>query len=191
MTEKEIPDGMRVEYGTPIYRYRGYDIRFNENSDEWSCHTLNVSHAQLSVVKDMVGKIDAKARKLDGIPVLVLDTHSAPTVVPAQAQLLDADQKGVWVNLMTMSGPGYNRRAVEKREKKDRSSLIEDTPENRATVEALAVRYKAAYAELSAIRAEGAAIPRWKPPVPQEVEALPEEQSQKVAARPIRARTRR
>lgn len=188
--EDEIKDGMRMDYGTTVYHYRGYDIRFNENSDLWGCHALNVEHAQLSVVKEMIGKIDAKARKLDGIPVLILEQHSSVSMTPAYAQLLDADQKGVWVTFMAQSGHGYHRRAVEKREKKSLASILADTPENREAIAALVERQKAHYAEGTAIRKAAEAMERWTPPKPQEVEAMPEEASVKLAARPIRTRTR-
>lgn len=74
----EIRDGFRQEHGTPIYRHRGYDIRFNENSEMWSVHMLNIEAAQLSVAKEMVNKLDLVARKLDDyVPCIIVTEYGS------------------------------------------------------------------------------------------------------------------
>jgi hypothetical protein len=189
----EIKDGMRMKHGSAIYRHRGHDIRYNENNEVWSCHALNVEHVQLSRVKEMINKIDKQARELgeDGVRVLIVHDYGSVEMKEAYAYAIDANREDVWV---TTTKEHYARHGgksiVDTRKKAKIDTLVLDTPETRAAIQA----YLDAEKEVQRVARERReylkTLPRLTMPELKPVEALSEDDSQKLAARPVRKRTR-
>lgn len=190
MSKDEIKDGMRMDYGTPIYRHRGYDIRFNENSEMWSVSSLNIEATQLSIAKEMVNKLDKEARTLEEhVPCIIVHDYGSTGPRNCMVTMIDADKKGAWVVALADEFVRGQRNKVEKREKVTLENLVLDTPEARAAIDA----FTAAEAEATRIARERReflkSLPRMTMPELKPVEALTEAQSQKVAARPARKRS--
>lgn len=57
---------------TPKIEYRGYDIWFNENMDEWSVHGLNYSNKSLKLCRDHIDRLYLKMRKENSVQVYAL-----------------------------------------------------------------------------------------------------------------------
>lgn len=108
--------------------------------------------------------------------------------------MIDADHKGAWVLVMEDEIQRNGRRTgnkVQKREKVKLENLVLETPEARAAVDAWEAAEKEANRITRERRAALMALPRMTMPELRPVEALTEEASQKLAAKPIRTRSRR
>lgn len=126
--------------------YRGYAIRFGENSETWRCWSLDVEAEKLSTVKAKIDRLIAAARKLENpVPVIYVDWHQVvkPVKVIAFAQPRK-DRHGVvgepteaWCMVpdreryFDHEAKETRYRDVEKREKLKLEMLYVDTPENR------------------------------------------------------------
>jgi hypothetical protein len=53
--------------------YRGYEIRFSENSDEWGCYAIGFHHEKLSKVKAKIDAMHLKLRKGAAVDCFVLE----------------------------------------------------------------------------------------------------------------------
>lgn len=55
--------------------YRGHDIEYSENTDEWFCQSIGYRHALLSKVKDRVNKVYLNLRKNSAVQVQCVDCN--------------------------------------------------------------------------------------------------------------------
>lgn len=177
---EEIKDGMRLEYGSPVYRHRGYDIHFRDNSETWSCHRLNLEHEKLSVVKEKINTLDKKARDLgEGIPVITVSEYGTVGMQEAKAISIDVNREDVWVLTMVPDyGSGRFNRAVkivEARRKEKLKELILDTPEARSAIQAWLDAEKEALRVAREMRAFLKGLPRLTIPEIASLEQLAEE----------------
>lgn len=53
--------------------YRGYEIRYAENADEWNCFAIGFSHEKLSKVKAKIDALHLKLRKSAAVDCFVLE----------------------------------------------------------------------------------------------------------------------
>lgn len=137
--------------------YRGSTIRFNENSDEWSCLDHNASNPSLAKVKAKIDRILAAERKIKGgIPAIHISTSGA-----VDASILSRAEDGylgrpqVWARRSVFGGKA-------SRHKDALGDLVHDTPENRATLAQAAEIQKEAAAIAKKARELIASIPRVK-----------------------------
>lgn len=66
--------------------YRGYTIRYNENSDEWNCYEARVSNVSLAKVKAKIDRLHLKMRKAAAFDCLYLGApHGKPDLRDARA----------------------------------------------------------------------------------------------------------
>ncbi len=112
--------------------HNGWEIRYSENEDVWRCWAADVEHAKLSVVKQKLNAISAHDRRIDAVPVFIIDLWG--TVTEATATLLTDDGRGVWTTRMRTVKRFDGHRTTKEREKRPLDSVILDTPENRALI---------------------------------------------------------
>lgn len=120
--------------------HNGHTIRWNEGKDTWECYALKVEHPKLTVVKTKINQIDAETRRVNNVEVIALEGYMNLGVKRVTVTLID-DEKHVW----TVEKRG-NQGA--SRSKEPITSLIEDTPANRALI----LRAKELDAEADAAR---------------------------------------
>lgn len=53
--------------------YRGYEIRFSEDADEWTCSDCNIGHQSLQKVKAGIDKLHMKMRKESAVECYEID----------------------------------------------------------------------------------------------------------------------
>lgn len=146
----------------PEFEYLGHTVRYNDNSDTWSCHSLRIEHSSIAMVKQKILEVDKSARDLDGVPVI--QVHSYGSLIgrglytPLVATTIDADdEQNVWVMHTVDNGRG---RKVGARSKVSVRDLVADTPENRAELEAVDAERKRLQAEQKALEARLGNVPR-------------------------------
>ncbi|AEI71145.1 hypothetical protein [EBPR siphovirus 5] len=130
----------------------GYEIRFYERDDSWSCLALGLSDRSLKGLKAKINKVTAQARRLDAVELIEIGHYLGARHVIGT--LLDDGDTKVWV-----SAPGRGN-SPPTREKCALSGLALNTPENGAKLaeaKKLSDQAEALTKEAQAIRA---AIPR-------------------------------
>lgn len=63
--------------------YRGYDISYSENQDEWNCYDIGFSHEKLSRVKAKIDDMHRKLRKANAFHCLDISSHREASVTEA------------------------------------------------------------------------------------------------------------
>lgn len=105
--------------------YRGSTIRFNENSDEWSCLDHNARNPSLAKLKDKISRVVSTSRKVEGgvkAVRLAYGERGIETEILARAEKTRFNGgEQVWVR--EKDGAKFRRSKVALAE-------IHDTPEN-------------------------------------------------------------
>ena len=137
--------------------YRGCTIRFNENSDEWSCLEHNASNPVLAKVKAKIDRILAAERKAKGgMAAIHISTQGAvDATIMARAEDGYLGRPQVWARRVKYGGK-------VARHKDALGDLVHDTPENRAILVQAAEIHKEAAAIAKKARDLIASIPRVK-----------------------------
>lgn len=125
-----------------------HKVIYREQTDTWECRPLDLSAKTLSALRTKINKVDADARRIDNIPVLILSYGGR--VTQGVATLIDGDE--AWVN--EKDGNGYSRR------KHKLNTLIIDGPAMRAAISDARALTKAADEAGERSRAAWAAIKR-------------------------------
>lgn len=139
--------------------YRGHTIRYNDNSDEWSCSDLGFrsSHQSLKKVKERIDKMYLDLRKAAALPCYEISTYGDPSKTEAKiteyiGARFERDYKSNERKLK-----GYKVAVVAKRRNNDKASRAEADLESLMpdTPEALAVfaEVEAAYEKVKAAKA--------------------------------------
>lgn len=119
--------------------YRGYEIRYSENRDIWVCHKLEMEAATLTQLKNKMGRYLAKvAKTAEAIPAFVCDYGSAFRecfIISVASSLNYKKEPEVWTFTEREEMWRGATRIVRDRKKYDASSVIVDSPENRALIE--------------------------------------------------------
>lgn len=138
--------------------YRGSTIRFNENSDEWSCLDHNASNPSLAKVKAKIDRILAAERKAKGgvAAIHISMSGAVDAGIVSRAENGYSGRPQVWARRVGF----HNDKA--SRHKDALSDLVYDTPENRATLAQAAAIQKEAAAIAKKARELIASIPRVK-----------------------------
>jgi hypothetical protein len=131
-------------------KYRGYEICYSEDADNWQCRALDLEGATLSKIKVKVAKIDADSRKIDNLKVFILGSWSSD--VKSRLAMSWADKSHVWI-------VGNGRRAKENIQ-----SIVLDTFENRAAIQMAAALTAKSVALTKEARGMLDALPRIVPP---------------------------
>lgn len=139
----------------------GYAIRYAENEDVWRCEALSLDGKTLSALKSKMGKTLADARRVDPIPVLIVERTYGAKYRTAMMVLPDDAGKKAWcmIDNGTEWWRGQQRPAV-KRELIAYEAMVPDTPENRAALDALQAEWTAHYAHAKTLEAKNLALPR-------------------------------
>lgn len=142
----------------------GYAIHYSENEDVWRCQSLDLEAKTLSAIKSKMGKTLADARRVEPVAVLVVTGRQGASYRTGKMVLPDADGKKAWC--MVDDGTEWWRgaqRPVTKRELHDYKSLLPDTPENRAALDALQQEWKAYYQHARTLDDKLGVLPRIQP----------------------------
>lgn len=113
-----------------VVNHNDLRITYSEIDNEWKCHELGLNAKSLSALRDKINDVDAKERKLgDGVKLIKLGGYKS-NVELVMATLLDkpieAHDRYVAVWVKHVNGG--------QREKLGFQVLVNDTPENRATL---------------------------------------------------------
>lgn len=144
-------------------QYRGYAIRFSENSEEWTCYDIDYIHASLGAVKRKIDLLDRAQRHKAAIPVLVLvtsgwggvkdwDEATIVEVVTTRHRITEGHSK---VAIVRENGDGRKVRRTTTTEQ-----LIQDTPENRQKLTSLCKRYSDLSRQQNEVLKQIEALPR-------------------------------
>lgn len=129
--------------------HKGYKIGYFEESDTWRCYELELTAPKLSALKAKIDKIDADARKLDRVPVVVLGGWNSRAKFGVA--LSWASKDALWLMI------------DRRRSKEPCNTIVPDGPETRAQL----ARADALEKQAAGLRADAAAIiaaiPRWQP----------------------------
>jgi hypothetical protein len=130
--------------------FRGYRIRYSENEDVWRCHSLDMDGANLTQLKNKIGRYLAKiAKTAETVPAIVAnygDQFEYVEIVSVANTLNYNKQPQLWTTKERQESYRGGTRTVKDRAKYDAASVILDTPENRVLVEAAEVLIRQAAA---------------------------------------------
>lgn len=128
--------------------HKGYKIEYFEHADAWGCYELELDGKSLASLKAKINKIDMDARRLDRIPIIVLDGWGGEKYGVA---LSWATQKSVWV----MAGGRRSKESCDK--------IVTVTAEVQAVLARVKTLRKQATELNEQAKAITGAIPRWQP----------------------------
>lgn len=106
-------------------KHNGYDIRYREDENLWSCHTLDLEARSLKALRQKINEIDAVQRRVDHVKAIKVDRWSGngrPCVVT-----LIHDDGECWIT-------EHARGAYKSRSKVSFNDLVLDNEENRAAL---------------------------------------------------------
>jgi hypothetical protein len=132
-------------------QYRGFEISYNEDSDEWVCRSLLLSGKTLSSVKRQVQEEDKRTRRVGNVKALLFPNYSHKPFEEVTITLIEDRERGVvWVS------------EGRSRSKESISRLMGDTPETRKLIDEWLVLDKEAKEAVAKAAAFKQAIPRLK-----------------------------
>lgn len=135
--------------------HAGHEIVYSENEDVWRCWNLDAEAKTLSALRTKINKHLAEARRVDNVRVWKMEWSGGPKL--CAVTLLEGDEHAWISQLASEAGKG---RREKVREKAALDSLILDTPENRAAMEAWRALEAAAREAQSAAYKAKEALPR-------------------------------
>lgn len=146
--------------------YRGHEILYNENTDEWTCYDIDYRGPALSKVRARIDKMYLELRKTAAVGCFLLDggNWSAPSAIPATVVEYLGDQR-------TFSGfkqPATKVAVVSKSRGSGKSArshteldrLMPDTPEAHEALRAAEEAFARLKDAKAAYDAAYAAVPR-------------------------------
>jgi hypothetical protein len=106
--------------------HNGHVIRYSENADEWVCSDLDVRGKTLSAIKTTINKVDADARRVANVPVIIVTQYSAHEF----GKVTLIENGSAWVSIFLRKGNG-GKPDLTSRRKINLKNMVLDTPENR------------------------------------------------------------
>lgn len=136
--------------------HRGYRIRYNDNSDVWTCSELGFEHQALSKLRERINRYLQKlAKTADLVPAYLIGHHDSAEEVHVTS-IGEPDKAGsrVWIAYPEHS-KGYGRtRSLEPI-----GRIVLDTPENREAIKGLVEAVQARRAADAKVKEVKAALP--------------------------------
>lgn len=113
--------------------YKGYKIVYGENSEDWTCYTIEFSNKSLATVKRKIDNVDRARRKAGAVPALCITDAGIVEVTVVEYEGVKTSRYGgeEGHQVYVVGAARFDKEAIG-RSKQGTNNLCADTPENRA-----------------------------------------------------------